>query len=61
MIRRCHPDFSGYDGPWTPTPTLFAGAVYFKLLKSLPWTERKVCMLDFFLMVAMLLWCSPPG
>eukprot|EP00903_Cladosiphon_okamuranus_P012930 g12073.t1 len=40
-LGRCHVDFSGYDGPWTPTPTLFAGAVYFKLLKSLPWTERK--------------------
>eukprot|EP00752_Nemacystus_decipiens_P009671 g8640.t1 len=40
-LGRCHPNFSGYDGPWTPTPTLFAGALYFKLLKSIPWTERK--------------------
>lgn len=40
--RRCHPNFSGYEGPWTPTPTIFAGAIYFKLLKSIPWSERKV-------------------
>lgn len=39
---RCHVNFSGYDGPWTPTPTYFAGAVYFKLLKSIPWKERQV-------------------
>lgn len=39
---RCHVNFSGYDGPWTPTPTKFAGAVYFKLLKSIPWKERQV-------------------
>ncbi|CAM9971355.1 unnamed protein product [Ectocarpus sp. 6 AP-2014] len=40
-LGRCHTDASGYDGPWTPTPNLFTGATYFKLLKSIPWSERK--------------------
>ncbi|CAM9768637.1 unnamed protein product, partial [Laminaria digitata] len=41
-LGRCHVTSSGYDGPWTPTPTFFAGAVYFKLLKTIPWKERQV-------------------
>lgn len=40
-LGRCHPNFSGYDGPWTPNPNLFSGSVYFKLLKNVPWKERK--------------------
>eukprot|EP00904_Undaria_pinnatifida_P002837 jgi/Undpi1/12554/HiC_scaffold_6.g02223.m1 len=40
-LGRCHVGSSGYDGPWTPTPNLFAGSLYFKLLKSIPWKERQ--------------------
>ncbi|CAM9297725.1 unnamed protein product [Choristocarpus tenellus] len=40
-LGRCHPNASGYDGPWTPTPNQFAGAIYFKLLKSVKWTPRE--------------------
>ena len=39
-LGRCHPDASGYSGPWTPTPyTLNNG--YFALLLSLPWTIKE--------------------
>ncbi|KAG1667130.1 hypothetical protein FOA52_004125 [Chlamydomonas sp. UWO 241] len=30
-LGRCHEDWSGYIGPWTPTPTMFSN-LYFKLL-----------------------------
>lgn len=39
-LGRCHTTASGYDGPWTPTPTTFNNA-YFTLLSSLPWNEKK--------------------
>ncbi|KAJ3363752.1 cytochrome c peroxidase [Allomyces arbusculus] len=39
-IGRCHTDRSGYEGPWTYTPTRFSNQ-YFKLLLSLKWKERK--------------------
>jgi cytochrome c peroxidase len=39
-LGRCHPDASGYSGPWTPTPyTLNNG--YFNLLLSVPWTIKE--------------------
>jgi cytochrome c peroxidase len=38
-LGRCHPDASGYDGPWTPTPTSFNNG-YFALLTGLTWTKR---------------------
>lgn len=38
-LGRCHPDRSGYDGPWTYTPTRFSNQ-YFKLLKSLKWVKK---------------------
>mmetsp|Transcript_43886 Transcript_43886/g.77431 ORF Transcript_43886/g.77431 Transcript_43886/m.77431 type:complete len:174 (+) Transcript_43886:716-1237(+) len=38
-LGRCHTTASGYDGPWTPTPTTFNNA-YFTLLKNLDWTKR---------------------
>lgn len=31
--------FSGYDGPWTPTPTTFNNA-YYTLLSSLNWIPK---------------------
>lgn len=36
-LGRCHPTASGYQGPWTPTPTVFNN-LYFVLLKNLKWT-----------------------
>lgn len=39
-LGRCHTTASGYDGPWTPTPTLFNNA-YFTLLTSVEWTPKK--------------------
>ncbi|KAF9182079.1 heme peroxidase [Haplosporangium sp. Z 27] len=39
-LGRCHPDRSGYDGPWTASPTVFTNAFYEELL-SRKWTERK--------------------
>jgi cytochrome c peroxidase len=38
-LGRCHPTASGYDGPWTPTPTTFNNA-YFTLLLNLKWTPK---------------------
>ncbi|CAM9763889.1 unnamed protein product [Discosporangium mesarthrocarpum] len=40
-LGRCHANYSGYEGPWTPTPTLFAGSTYFKLLKAVKWTPKE--------------------
>eukprot|EP00978_Attheya_sp_CCMP212_P034864 scaffold148694_cov60-Attheya_sp.AAC.2 len=38
-LGRCHTTASGYDGPWTPTPTTFNNA-YFTLLSGLDWTKK---------------------
>ena len=38
-LGRCHTNFSGYDGPWTPTPTTFNN-LYFTLLNTVNWTKR---------------------
>lgn len=38
-LGRCHPTASGYDGPWTPTPTTFNNA-YYTLLTSLKWIPK---------------------
>ena len=39
-LGRCHPDASGYAGPWTPTPTLLTTA-YYSLLLNEKWTPKK--------------------
>mmetsp|Transcript_450 Transcript_450/g.1748 ORF Transcript_450/g.1748 Transcript_450/m.1748 type:complete len:127 (-) Transcript_450:314-694(-) len=39
-LGRCHPDASGYSGPWTPTPTLLTNS-YYNLILNLPWTVKK--------------------
>jgi len=39
-LGRCHTDRSGFDGPWTYTPTRFSNQ-YFILLLSVTWTPRK--------------------
>lgn len=39
-LGKCHPDRSGYDGPWTNAPTLFSN-LYFKELLENTWSERK--------------------
>ncbi len=38
-LGRCHTTASGYDGPWTPTPTTFNNA-YYTLLSSLKWVPK---------------------
>jgi len=39
-LGRCHPDASGYTGPWTPTPTRLTNA-YYSLLLGVPWTLKE--------------------
>lgn len=39
-LGRCHKDRSGYDGPWTRSPTTFSNE-YYRLLLEETWTERK--------------------
>lgn len=38
-LGRCHANASGYDGPWSPTPTTFSN-LYYKLLLDAKWTKR---------------------
>ncbi|KAJ3018002.1 UNVERIFIED_CONTAM: L-ascorbate peroxidase 3 [Siphonaria sp. JEL0065] len=38
-LGRCHPDRSGYSGPWTNTPTRFSNQ-FFKLLINEKWTKK---------------------
>lgn len=38
-LGRCHTTVSGYDGPWTPTPTTFNNA-YYTLLTNLKWLPK---------------------
>jgi len=37
---RCHPNRSGYTGPWTRSPTTFSN-LFFKELVDNKWTEKK--------------------
>lgn len=39
-LGRCHTTASGYDGPWTPTPTTFNNA-YFTILSNLSWKKKE--------------------
>jgi cytochrome c peroxidase len=39
-VGRCHVDRSGFDGPWTFSPTVFSND-FFKLLLEEKWTCRK--------------------
>ncbi|KIW34458.1 uncharacterized protein PV07_01236 [Cladophialophora immunda] len=39
-VGRCHPDRSGFDGPWTFSPTVFTNE-YFRLLMEEKWGWRK--------------------
>jgi len=39
-LGRCHPNRSGFDGPWTFSPTMFTND-YFRLLLNEKWTFRK--------------------
>jgi len=38
-IGRCHTDRSGYDGPWTNSPTTFSNE-FFRVLLDEKWSER---------------------
>jgi cytochrome c peroxidase len=39
-VGRCHSNRSGFDGPWTHSPTVFSNDFFVQLLNS-KWTERK--------------------
>jgi len=39
-IGRCHADRSGFEGPWTFSPTTFSNE-YFRLLLEEKWTKRR--------------------
>jgi len=39
-VGRCHTDRSGYDGPWTNSPTVFSNDFFVQLLNN-KWTEKK--------------------
>eukprot|EP01124_Arcella_intermedia_P000296 TRINITY_DN10153_c0_g1_i1.p1 TRINITY_DN10153_c0_g1~~TRINITY_DN10153_c0_g1_i1.p1 ORF type:complete len:264 (+),score=53.13 TRINITY_DN10153_c0_g1_i1:37-828(+) len=39
-LGRCHPETSGYDGPWTRNPTKFDNA-FFKNLLHMEWKPRQ--------------------
>lgn len=39
-LGRCHASASGYDGPWSPTPTTFNNA-YFTILSNLKWVPKE--------------------
>jgi len=39
-LGRCHPNASGYDGPWTNAPTFFSNDFY-RLLLDTKWTKRE--------------------
>lgn len=41
-LGRCHPDRSGFDGPWDFSPTTMTNE-YFKLLVNEKWEWRKAC------------------
>jgi len=39
-LGRCHTTASGYDGPWSPTPTTLNNA-YFTLMSNLKWVPKE--------------------
>lgn len=39
-VGRCHADRSGFDGPWTFSPTTFSNAYYNELLNR-KWVDKK--------------------
>jgi catalase (peroxidase I) len=39
-LGRCHPNRSGYSGPWTRSPVTFSNE-YFRFLLDETWTEKK--------------------
>ncbi|KAI8333536.1 heme peroxidase [Chlamydoabsidia padenii] len=38
-LGRCHPDRSGFDGPWSEQPTLFSNE-YFKVISERKWIKK---------------------
>lgn len=38
-LGRCHPDRSGFQGPWTNSPTTFSNA-YYKELLGQKWVQK---------------------
>ncbi|KAI8973284.1 heme peroxidase [Mycotypha africana] len=40
-LGRCHPDRSGFDGPWQEAPTLFSNE-YFKAISERTWIKKSL-------------------
>jgi len=40
-LGRCHPDRSGFEGPWQEAPTVFSNE-YFKALRDRKWVKKTV-------------------
>lgn len=40
VLGRCHKDRSGFEGPWSNSPTMFSND-YFRLLLDEKWTVRQ--------------------
>lgn len=40
-LGRCHPDRSGFEGPWQEAPTVFSNE-YFKALKERTWIKKQL-------------------
>jgi cytochrome c peroxidase len=38
-LGRCHPDRSGFDGPWSEQPTVFSNE-YFKVISERKWVKK---------------------
>ena len=45
-LGRCHTDRSGFEGPWTFSPTVMSND-YYRLLLGEKWNVRKVCNISF--------------
>jgi cytochrome c peroxidase len=40
-LGRCHPDRSGFEGPWSEQPTLFSNE-YFKVISEREWIKKEL-------------------
>jgi cytochrome c peroxidase len=40
-LGRCHPDRSGFDGPWQEAPTMFSND-YYKVIAERKWVKKNL-------------------
>ena len=55
-LGRCHTDRSGFDGPWSFSPTVMSND-YYRLLLQEKWNWRKVCVVTINLAILSILCC----